>query len=141
MILRLIFCYPGPFPDPAVRNDLDQKHQGWHPLCGRDRSFESFLAVGTGPLSPFCGGHRPSFFVVFRSSASVPRQRLLVDPLVFYFVDCRSIEILAISVPSVFMFSLRVMFLRRVSSRTACSFWFISRDNSNVMPESVTLDP
>ena len=48
--------------------------------------------------------------------------------------------ILAISLPRVLMFSLRVMFLRRASSSTACSLRLISRERSSVMLESLSLD-
>ena len=37
------------------------------------------------------------------------------------------------------MFSFKVMFFSKVSSRTACSFLLISRLSSSVMAESVTL--
>ena len=47
--------------------------------------------------------------------------------------------ILLISWPRVLMFSFKVMFFRRVSSSTACSFLLISRLRSSVMAESLTL--
>lgn len=43
----------------------------------------------------------------------------------------------AISPPNVSKLSLRVIFLRRVSSRTACSLWLISRERSRVIALSV----